>query len=204
MPELRNYPQFLTAARCLDLFGRLHGIPATTRGKRIEQVLADVDLDDWIDGPDLALVADNFGEVRHSHRRPGVAGVRLLNAIHGLDFVEMDRIREYSFCCGGGGGVPQAHPDLARETARLFGYRRRAGAKHLRIGIQLDMRLKADDSLPTLFQRHGLDRRFRSEKLCRPAFRLCYAPQGVSAPRAAELAPLVCQFYVVETACVYQ
>jgi ABC-2 type transport system ATP-binding protein len=49
MPELRNYPQFLTAARCLDLFGRLHGIPAAERGRRIEQVLADVDLAKWRD-----------------------------------------------------------------------------------------------------------------------------------------------------------
>jgi ABC-2 type transport system ATP-binding protein len=49
MPELRNYPRFLTAARCLDLFGRLHGIPRAERGERIERVLADVDLAKWRD-----------------------------------------------------------------------------------------------------------------------------------------------------------
>ena len=40
----------------------------------------------------------------------------LLRSINGLDLVEMYRIREYSFCCGGGGGVPAAFPDLATSA----------------------------------------------------------------------------------------
>ncbi|MHC4831950.1 MAG: ABC transporter ATP-binding protein [Planctomycetota bacterium] len=49
MPELRNYPRFLTAATCLDLFGRLHGVPAADRRRRTDEVLADVDLAQWRD-----------------------------------------------------------------------------------------------------------------------------------------------------------
>ena len=47
MPELRNYPQFLTASRCLYLFGRLHGIPTSKGKKRISEVLEDVGLGKW-------------------------------------------------------------------------------------------------------------------------------------------------------------
>jgi len=43
---------------------------------------------------------------------------RILSALPGIEFREMYRIREYSFCCGSGGGVKTAFPELALETAR--------------------------------------------------------------------------------------
>jgi len=42
---------------------------------------------------------------------------RILKAIPGVELVEMERIKDQSWCCGGGGGVRTAFIDFAQKTA---------------------------------------------------------------------------------------
>ncbi|MFW9787395.1 MAG: (Fe-S)-binding protein [Candidatus Thorarchaeota archaeon] len=37
----------------------------------------------------------------------------VLNQLPGVEFIEMERIREYSYCCGAGAGCKSAYPDFA-------------------------------------------------------------------------------------------
>jgi Fe-S oxidoreductase len=42
---------------------------------------------------------------------------KVINAIRGIDFREMERSREIAWCCGAGGSVMLAHPDFMRWVA---------------------------------------------------------------------------------------
>ncbi len=41
----------------------------------------------------------------------------ILRAIPGMELFEMERIKDQSWCCGGGGGARTAFRDFARKTA---------------------------------------------------------------------------------------
>jgi Fe-S oxidoreductase len=41
----------------------------------------------------------------------------ILKSIPGIKLVEMDRIKEYAWCCGAGGGVKESNPEFARWAA---------------------------------------------------------------------------------------
>jgi Fe-S oxidoreductase len=63
--------------------------------------------------------------VVHDSKKPRYNGAKghydeprdLLRAIPGVELVEMERIREYSWCCGAGGGAREAYPEYSLWTA---------------------------------------------------------------------------------------
>jgi Fe-S oxidoreductase len=46
----------------------------------------------------------------------------IIKSIPGVKLIEMERIKEYAWCCGAGGGVTESNPDFAEWTAteRIF------------------------------------------------------------------------------------
>jgi Fe-S oxidoreductase len=62
----------------------------------------------------------------YSPRKPRYNGTKgiydqprnILQSIPGIELREMERIREYSWCCGAGGGAREAYPEFSKWTAR--------------------------------------------------------------------------------------
>ncbi|MFX1408798.1 MAG: (Fe-S)-binding protein [Promethearchaeota archaeon] len=57
-------------------------------------------------------------------KRTGSNGIyeaprNILKKIPGLKLVEMERIKEYAYCCGAGAGVKSAFPEFAIQTAKM-------------------------------------------------------------------------------------
>jgi len=70
------------------------------------------------------IVTDPNKRIIHEPKkewRKGTNGIyeaprKVLKSIPGLKLIEMDRIKEYSWCCGAGGGVIDAFPDFSLWT----------------------------------------------------------------------------------------
>jgi Fe-S oxidoreductase len=76
----------------------------------------------WIQWQGKKIPGDRFVFDPPKVYRKGTQGVcepprRVLKSIPGVKLSEMTRIKEYSWCCGAGGGVHESNPDFAKWTA---------------------------------------------------------------------------------------
>jgi Fe-S oxidoreductase len=77
----------------------------------------------WVHWQGTKIPGDRFVFDPPKPYRRGANGVYepprdVLNSISGVRLTEMTRIKEYSWCCGAGGGVSESNPDFANWTAK--------------------------------------------------------------------------------------
>jgi Fe-S oxidoreductase len=76
----------------------------------------------WLHWKGKKIPGDRFVFDPPKEYRRGTKGVYepprdVLKSLPGLKLTEMSRIKEYSWCCGAGGGVSESNPNFARWTA---------------------------------------------------------------------------------------
>lgn len=71
----------------------------------------------WITVLNTIAVPDSPRPVHYGNAGNYEAPRRLLQRVQGLDLVEMERNRQFAYCCGAGAGAPQAYPVMADRAA---------------------------------------------------------------------------------------
>ncbi len=77
----------------------------------------------WVHWEGKKIPGDRFVFDPPKPYRRGTNGIyepprNVIKAIPGIRFTEMTRIKEYSWCCGAGGGVSESNPDFAVWTSK--------------------------------------------------------------------------------------